>query len=236
MTDNLSKETEERQKATIWLKGALFGILDASSLPVPLKKKTKGFIRRLPSYYLFRWADALNIDYINGHRDFHELANYTGTDTGKAVIGSYLDNHNAIALTNSLKKLVPGVVKKYRRDTLPAGKEAIQRQVCALSLTSCNNESASFARSAGQILHNPGKPANPLDNYCHALTSGDKMKLEKLEKALAGGRYGEWIDERLTEARRYFGLEPPKVIIRRAKRSPQWESLWRNILTGGDEN
>ena len=234
MNANLPANADEKARATTWLKGALFAILDASSLPVTLRKKTRGFIRRLPSYYLLRWAEASKIDYINGYKSFPELANYTSTDTGKAVIDGYLDNHNVIPLTHSLKKLVPGVVKKYRQDTLPTGKEVIQRQVCALAFADCAIEGNSFSRSACQILDNPGKPANPLDNYFHALTGGDKMKLEKLEKALAGGRYGIWVDERLTEARRYFGLEPPKVIVRRAKRSPQWESLWRNILTGGD--
>jgi hypothetical protein len=50
---------------------------------------------------------------------------------------------------------------------------------------------------------------------------------------LNGSSYGEWVADRLTEAKRWFGLEPPHFNINCEERNPQWDNLWGNIIKGG---
>ena len=69
-----------------------------------------------------------------------------------------------------------------------------------------------------------------------ALANKDTQKIDTLDAALAGGRYGNWVKERLTEVKRFLGLEPPHFTIHHGERSPQWDLLWQRIFTGGDDN
>ena len=68
------------------------------------------------------------------------------------------------------------------------------------------------------------------------MADGDTEKIEALDATLTVGRYRSWVAERLTEIKRYLGLEPPHFIVRTGERTPQWDLLWQKIFTGGDEN
>jgi hypothetical protein len=234
MNAKAPSNSRDLAEATAWLKDVLLAILDASTLPVTLKKETRGFIHRLPAWYLIRWAEALNIDPVTGYKSCPGLAGQAGSNTGKAIIENYLKSHEALSNINSLRRLASVVISKHHERSLPASQGIIERQVFGLALAGCTSEGGRFSKQAESILNDAEYPSSPLDNYYQTIKNGGTIRINTLEKALAGGRYGSWVAERLIEARRYFSLEPPRFIIRRGKRTPQWEQLWQKILTGGD--
>ncbi len=86
------------------------------------------------------------------------------------------------------------------------------------------------------VLSGPDEHNQPLVNYQLALMARDPSKIEALDAALADDRYGSWVAERISESKRYLGLEQPHFTIHSGERTPQWDLLWQRIFTGGDDN
>ena len=159
------------------------------------------------------------------------MAHWVKGETARRITQQYLESHDAVRTANALGDLV----RRANEGRLPAARETVERQVCALAIADCTAEGGDFVDAARSILGDPDRCNHPLVDYQIAAMRDDRDKMERLDVALAGGRYGEWAAERLAEMKRYMGLEPPRFTIRYGERIPQWETLWRKILTGGDE-
>ena len=227
---------DDRKVALAWLRGVLISALEVSPLSYQQKRETARLLKRLPDWLMAKWAGSLNIDYLDCHKKYHDMVEQAKSDAGRNLARQYLESHDAVPVANVLGELVCSVVKQASEGRLPTEGETVERQVCALALANCNTEGADFAESAKNILSDAESPNHPLVDYHLALTNGDKPKIEKLDAALAGGRYGNWVAERLAEAKRYLGLESLHFVIRRGERTPQWDLLWQRIFTGGDDN
>jgi len=225
--------TNSRQSAIRWLREVLAAIVDNAVLPQRIKQKAASLIRRLPDWYLSRWAAALNIDFMKGYRDYSDLAGKAGSDEGKDFIQRYLDENNVAVMMESLKKLVKELVRLNNEGRLPCDAETIERQVCALALNACTKEGKQFARSAEDILGEPAEPGRLLEEYRLALERADREKTDRLDGVLNGHPYGKWASDRLEEVKRWLGIDEPIVHIKRGPRTPLWESFWHEFFTGG---
>ncbi len=181
------------------------------------------------------WAEFLNIDYIGGCSMYSGMAEQANSDTGRNLAQQYLEAHDAVPAGHCLDQLGRSVVKHAQEGRLPMDSETIEKQVCALAWSGCNDEGLTFAEKAREILSDPENSNHPLVDYQIALEQGDKEKLEKLDTILTGGRYGEWVTCRLEEGKRYLGLDYPIFRIHFVERTPQWDALWENIIKGGTD-
>ena len=236
MNNDLPTYNSERTEAIAWLRGVLTSVLEVSPLSYWQKKKTTRLLKRMPDWLMASWAEAFNIDYMGGFKQILTWQSRPRVIPADSLAQQYLENHDAVPVANILDELVRDVVKQANENRLPADGETVERQVCALALAGCTTEGATFAESARDILGDADNPNHPLVDYHLALADRDTEKIEALDAALTGGRYGNWVAERLTEVKRYLGLEPPRFTIRRGERTPQWDLLWQKIFTGGDEN
>jgi len=235
MSDDLATYNSERTEALTWLRDVLTALLEAAPLSYQQKKKTGRFLNKMPDWLMANWAESLNIDYTGGCSQYPDIAVQAKSDTGRHLAQQYLEAHDAVPVGNCLEELGKSVVKLVQTEDLPVDIETIEKQVCALALVGCTAESTEFIENARDILSDPEKPNQPIVDYNLALEYGDHDKLEALDATLTGGRYGSWVAERLTEAKRYLGLEPPRFTIRYGERTPQWDLLWKRLFTGGDE-
>jgi len=235
MNNDLPTYNSGRTEGLAWLRNVLTAMLEVSPLSYQQKKKASGFLNKMPEWLMAKWADVLNIDYMGGCSQYPDMAETARSDTGRQLAQYYVEAHNAVPVGNCLEELGKSVVKHVQAGDLPVETETIERQVCALALAGCNAEGAEFIENARDILGVEGIPNHPIVDYHLALEYGDKLKIEVLDAALTGGRYGSWVAERLTEAKRFLGLEPPRFIIRYGERTPQWDLLWKKLFTGGDE-
>ena len=222
--------------ALAWLRHVLTSVLDVSPLPLRLRKRTANLPHRLPDWLLRSWATALNIDYVSACKAVPDLAERVRSDSGRGTVSQYFDTHGVVPLANSLQQVVGSVTKHPRSDTLPVDKETIEKQVCALALASCTPDGAEFAAYATSILSGSEQANHLLINYQLALDSGQKQKLEEVDVGLVGGRYGEWVAERLYELKRWLGLDSPQFRVQYGQRTSQWDSLWRNMILGGEDD
>ena len=225
----------ERTEGLAWLRDVLTCALEVCPLSYQQKRKTVRFLNRMPDWLMADWAEALNIDYIGGCTRYPDMAEKANSETGRQLAQQYLESHDAVPAGNSLDQLSKSIMEDEAGE-LPVNSETVEKQACALALAGCTSEGAAFAESARDTLGDAGNPNHPLVDYHLALEQRDKSKIEALDAALAGGRYGNWVAERITETKRYLGLEPPRFMIRRGERTPQWDLLWQKIFTGGDEN
>jgi hypothetical protein len=235
MNNDLPANVNEKIEAIAWMRDVLTTTLEVCPLSYQQKKRTSRFLNKMPDWLMARWAEALNIDYIGGRSQYPDMARQAKSDVVRNLAQQYLEAHDAVPISNCLEGLSKSVVKHAQADNLPTDYEAIERQVYALALAGCNAESAGFAENARDILSDTDSPNHPIVDYQLAMEHGDKSKLEALDAALTGGRYGSWVAERLTEAKRFLGLEPPHFTIRVGERTPQWDLLWKKVFTGGDE-
>jgi len=235
MNDDLTTYNSERETGLVWLRDVLTAMLEVAPLSYHQKKKTARFLNRMPDWLMTRWADALNIDYMGGCARYPDMVEKARSDTGRNLAQQYIEAHDAVAVGNCLEELGKSVVKHAQAGDLPIDIEMVERQVCALALAGCNAEDTDFAENARDILSDAERPNHPIVDYHLALEYGDNNKLEALDAALTGGRYGSWAVERLTETKRFLGLEPPRFAIRYGERTPQWDLLWKRLFTGGDE-
>jgi hypothetical protein len=225
---------EEKKVALGWLRNVLGSIVETAPLSPWIKRKTASMIRRLPDWLMASWANTFRIDYMNGYRAYPDMAEKVRSETGRQLTQHYLESRDAVPVANTLQQLVCRVAQLRESCRLTVDKETVERQACALALASCTQEGMEFAESAKHILSDLQKPNHLLVDYHLALDLGNKPKLEILDAALAGGRYGKWVAERLTEVKRWLGLEPPRFHIRYGERTPQWDLLWKRIFTGGE--
>ena len=235
MNSDLPTYNSERDTGLAWLRDVLNAMLEVSPVSYQQKKKTAPLLQRMPGWIMAVWAESLNIDYIGGCSQYPDMAQQAKSYACRNLTQQYLESHDAVSVGNCLEELGKSVVKRTQAGDLPVDNETIERQVCALALAGCVAEGAEFAESARDILSGEENPNHPIIDYHLALEYGDKLKLEALDAALTGGRYGSWVAERLTEAKRFLGLEPPRFTIRYGERTPQWDLLWKKLFTGGDE-
>ncbi|QYY58440.1 hypothetical protein [Dehalococcoides mccartyi] len=236
MSTDLPTYINEGKKEIDWLRGVLNAILEVAPLSYKQKRKTVRFLNRMPDWLLIKWADALNIDYVGGCAMCPDMADKANSDACKSITQHYLESHDAVPATNVLGDLVDDILKRAKEDKLPIVYEIVEKQMIALALSEYTPEGAEFAGDASVILNNAESQDHPIVNYHQALLKTDTEKVKALDAALAGGRYGEWVDERVNEYKRYLGLEPPHCTIRTGERTPQWDLLWQKIFTGGDDN
>ncbi len=238
--DNVSTITttkgDDRKAAVAWLRGVLTSMLEVSPLSYWQKKRAARFLKQMPDWLMASCAESLNIDYLSGFKQYPEMAEKAKSDTGRNLAQQYLEDHDAVPAANVLDDLVHYVIKQPGESGLPIQRETFERQVCALAFAGCAPEGAGFIMTAQNILNDTDSVNCPAVGYHLALANRDRSKLETLDAALAGGRYGEWVASRLTEMKRYLGLEPPHFTVRTGERTPQWDLLWQRIFTGGDEN
>ena len=182
------------------------------------------------------WAESLNIDYMGGCTKYPDMAEKANSDTGSDIAQQYLDSHDAMPAGFCLGQLCRRVIKLAQKGRLPVDTDMVERQVCALAWAECTEDGIVFAQKAREILDDPEKPNHILVDYQIALERGDREKLEALDGVLTGGRYGEWVNARLDEAKRYMGLDYPIFEIHFGERTPQWDALWGNIIKGGSDD
>lgn len=236
MNSNLTTNNGERTQAIAWMRKVLVATLEVAPLSYRQKKHTARLLERVPDWLMANCADSLNIDYVVGFRQYPDFAEKATSETGRQLAQQYLEAHDAVPAGFCLDQLGRSVIKHAQGDRLPIDSNVVERQVYALALSECTEDGIEFAGKAMAILSDPENPNHPLVDYQIALERGEKDKLERLNDILTGGRYGEWIDQRLTEAKRYLGLEPPHFTIKHGERTPQWDLLWQRIFTGGDNN
>jgi hypothetical protein len=109
----------------------------------------------------------------------------------------------------------------------------IEQQICALGLANCTPQGEKFIQQAGSILCEAERSNHPLVEYQILLEVKQSQKLNEVDAVLSRHPYNSWVAERVAEIKRWLGLEPPRFHIRYGERTPLWDSLWNNILTGG---
>jgi hypothetical protein len=235
MNNDLSANDNERTEAINWMRSVLISMLEVCPLSYQQKKKTTHFLYKMPDWLMARWADSLNIDYMGGSTRYPDIARQAKSDAVRNLAQQYLEYYDVVAVGNCLEDLGKSIVRHTREGDLPVDTKSIEKQVYALALAGCIDDGIKFVEQAGDILSDAESDNHPIIDYQLALGGGDRLKLEALDAALTGGRYGSWVAERLTEVRRFLGVEPPHFTIRVGERTPQWDLLWKKIFTGGDE-
>jgi hypothetical protein len=233
MRDDLPTYNSERTEGLAWLRGVLATMLEVSLVSYQQKKKTARLLQRMPEWIMASWAESLNIDYIGGCTRYPDMAEQAKSDTGRQLAQQYLETHDAVPAGHCLDQLSRSVIKRAPGGRLPIDSHKVERQVCALAWAECTEDGIAFAEKARDILSDAENPNHPIVDYQITLERGDKEKLEQLDSFLTGGRYGEWVDSRLDEAKRYLGLDYPIFRINFVERTPQWDALWENIIKGG---
>ena len=230
MTEDSLISNSDRVKAIKWLREVLTAILEISPLSYWQKKKANRFLNRMPDWLIGSWAEALNIDYISGFAMYPYMAKEVSSDTGRYLAQQYLESRDVVPTANTLDDLVRVVVRQANERSLPIESDILERQVCALALAGCTAEGTNFSESTRDILSDAENHTHPLIEYRIALEHRDTSKIEALDATLTGGRYGSWVAERLTEMKRYLGLEPPHFTVRTGERTPQWDLLWQKNI------
>jgi len=225
----------ERTQAIAWMRDVLTSMLEVCPLSYHQKKTTGQLLNKMPDWLMGRWADVLNIDYIGGRTWYPDMAELAKSGYVKNLAQQYLETYDAVAVGNCVEDLGKSVLKHDKAGDLPADGNTIERQIWALAVAGCNAEGPAFVQNAGDILSDGECPNHPIIDYHLALEHGEKSKIKALDAALTGGRYGSWVAERLTEVRRFLGLEPPHFTVKVGERTPQWDLLWRKLFTGGDD-
>jgi hypothetical protein len=235
MNKELLTDDSKRTEAINWMRNVLISMLEVCPISYQQKKVTGEVLNKMPDWLMGRWADVLNIDYIGGRTWYPDMAELAKSDAVRNLVQQYLEAYDAVAVGNCVEDLGKSVLKHDKAGDLLADGDTIERQVWALAVAGCNAEGHDFAQNAVDILSDRECPNHPVVDYHLALEHGDKSKIEALDAALTGGRYGSWVAERLTEARRFLGVEPPYFTVKVGERTPQWDLLWKRLFTGGDE-
>jgi hypothetical protein len=226
----------DRQVALAWLRDALTATLEVCPLSYQQKKETARFLTRMPDGLMASCAESLNINYLGGCTKYPDLAEKANNDTGSQLAQQYLEAHDAVPVANILDELVKTVVKQANENKLPLDGETIERQVCALALAGCTPEGADFAESAKEILCNAENPNHPLVDYHLALANGDTKKIEALDTALTGGRYGNWVADRINEMKRWLRGGAELNIHWEIETLPDNGGIYQFLLKGGKKN
>ena len=236
MNNDLPTNTGERETGLAWTRGVLATALELSPVSYQQKKKTGRLLQRMPDWFMANWAESLNIDYMGGCTRYPDMAEKAKSDTGRDIAERYVDAHDAVHAGYCLDWLARSVVKLAQKGRLPVDANMLARQVAALAWAECTEDGIAFAQKAREILGDPAHPNHILVDYQIALENGDREKLQALESVLVGGRYNEWVNAGLDEAKRYMGLDYPVFEIHFGERTPQWDALWGNIIKGGSDD
>ena len=236
MDSDLPTYNSERETGLTWLRGVLTSAMEVSPLSYQQKKKATHLVSRIPDWLMASCAESFNIDYVGGHTMCPDMAEQVKGETGRDIAQRYLEAHVAVPAGFCLDQLARSVIKRAQGGRLPVDADMVVRQVCALALSGCTEDGIGFADKAREILSDAENPNHPIVDYQIALERGEKEKLEQLDSILTGGRYGEWVDSRLDEAKRYLGLDYPIFRINFVERTPQWDALWEDIIKGGSND
>lgn len=236
MSGDLPTYNSEREMGLAWLRGVLTSAMEVSPLSYQQKKKATRLVSRIPNWLMASCAESFNIAYLGGSTACPDMAEQVKSETGRDIAQRYLEAHDAVPAGFCLDQLARSVIKHAQGDRLPVDADMVVRQVCALALAECTEDGIEFAEKAREILSDPESPNHPLVDYQIALERGEKEKLEQLDSILTGGRYGEWVDSRIDEAKRYLGLDYPIFRINFVERTPQWDALWEDIIKGGSND
>jgi len=224
---------DDRRAAVAWLRGVLASIVDVAPLSLWVKEATQRCIRHLPNWIVVAWAKALNFDYVAAYRACPDLAEAVKSDEGMQIVEQYVETHNAVPLANTLHQLARKVSRLSRMNRLPASADMIEQQVCALGMANCMSQGEQFMQQADSIICESERSNHPLVEYQILLEGKKRQKLNEVDAVLSRHPYNSWVSERIVEIKRWLGLEPPRFHIRYGERTPLWDSLWNNILTGG---
>jgi len=236
VSTTIATKDDDRQAALTWLRGVLTSAMEVSPLSYQQKKKATHLVSRIPDWLMASCAESFNIDYVGGHTMCPDMAEQVKGESGRDIAQWYLEAHDAVPAGFCLDQLARSVIKRVQGGRLPVDADMVERQVCALALAECTEDGVEFAEKAREILSDPENPNHIIVDYQIALERGDKDKLEQLDSILTGGRYGEWVDSRLDEAKRYLGLDYPIFRINFVERTPQWDALWEDIIKGGSND
>lgn len=236
MSSELPTDNSERDKGIVWLRNGLTAIAEVCPLSYKQKKQLPRMLQKMPDWLIANWADSLNIDYIGSSAMHPDIAEQAESQDGRQFVQSCLEAHDTVPAGFCIDQLGRRVIKLAQAGRLPVDADMVLRQVCALAWAECTEEGMVFARQAGEILSDPEKPNHPIVDYQIALERSDREKLEQLDTILTGGRYGEWVNSRFDEMKRYFGVDTPVYRINFVERTPQWDALWEDIIKGGSND
>lgn len=236
MNNDLPTYNSERAEGLAWLRGVFTSAMEVSPLSYQQKKKATRLVSRIPDWFMASCAESFNIDYVGGHTMCPDMAEQVKGESGRDIAQGYLEAHDAVPAGFCLDQLARSVIKRAQGGRLPLDAVMVERQVCALALAECTEDGIVFAGKAREILCDAENPNHIIVDYQIALERSYKEKLEKLDTILTGGRYGEWVDSRLDEAKRYLGLDYPIFRINFVERTPQWDALWEDIIKGGSND
>jgi len=167
---------------------------------------------------------------------YPDMAEKANSDTGRQLAQEYLEAHDAVPVGNCLDQLGRSVIKLANEGRLPADTDMIERQVCALAWSDCNVEGAEFIEKAREIIGDVNSPNHPIVDYLLALEYGDKSKIEALDAALTGGRYGSWVAERFDEMKRWLCGGAELNIHWEVETLPDNGGIYQFLLKGGRQN
>jgi len=236
MNSDLTTYNSERTEGLAWLRDVLTSALEVCPLSYKQKRRSVGFLKRMPDWLMASCAESLNIDYMGGCTKYPDMAEQARSDTGRNLGQQYLERHDAVPVGNCLDQLVKAVVKKTNESKLPADSETIEKQVCAIALAGCTAEGTTFAERARGILGDVDTPNHPIVDYQLALEYGDKTKIETLDAALTGGRYGSWVAGRLNEMKRWLYGGAELKIHWEVETLPDNGGIYQFLLKGGKKN
>ncbi len=238
--DNVSTITttngDDRKPAVAWLRGVLTSTLEISPLSYWQKKKTIRLLKRMPDWLIASCAESLNVDYLRGFKQYPDLAEKAKSDTGRSLAQQYLEANDAVPMANIVDDLICDVVKEATKCGLPADGDVIKKHVCALAYAACTAEGSDFAHSAKDIMGDPESPNHPIVGYHLALANRDRPKIKALDATLAGGRYGSWVAERLTENKRWLSGGAELNIRWEIGTLPDDAAIYQFLLKGGKRN
>jgi len=230
---SVATSNEYVPEAMIWIREVLTTIVDVAPLSPWIKEATQRCIRRLPNWLVDVWAKALDFDYVTAYQSRPDLAAVVRSDTGMETVRKYVEANSVEPLASILRQLTRKVVKLSKTGRLPVSAGMIERQISALAVANCTAEGERYMRHASSVLCEAESSNHPLIEYQILLEGKQSRKLKDIDAVLFRHPYNSWVAERIVEMKRWLGLEPPTFHIRYGERTPLWDTLWDNILTGG---
>ena len=235
MEANLAVYNNEKEAAITWLRCVLLNTIQVAPVVKPEKKLVTDLMKALPNWLLISWAESLDIDYLGGYRIYPDMAEDVKKGNANNIIEEYMGKQGITNTARDLRQLVDNVTKLNKASNLPTDSDVIEKQIASLAWAYCTREGIEFASVADRVLKTKtGHNDNVLANYTVVLASGDNSGIEAVSAVISWApKYNDWVDNRLNEAKRFLGIDKPILRINYVERSPQWDALWRNIITGG---
>jgi len=236
MNSDLPTYNSERTEGLAWLRNVLTSAMEVCPLSYKQKKKSSRYLGRIPDWLMASCAESLNIDYMGGCTKYPDMDEKANSDTGRQLAQQYLEAHDAVPVANILDELVKTVVNQANENKFPLNGETIEKQVCALALAGCTPEGTIFGETARGILGDSDSPNHPLVDYHLALVNGDTQKIEVLDAALTGGRYGNWVADRINEMKRWLRGGAELNIHWEIETLPDNGGIYQFLLKGGKKS